>query len=116
MEIGRGEAKSDQGRNQQWQVADVHRLYQLEYPYPLPNIDRLVDRASSFTLLSFMDAYSRYNQIRIHLQDEPKTTFITDSGTFCYMVMPFVLKNADATYQHLMDNIFKDIMGTNVEA
>ncbi|RDX58161.1 hypothetical protein CR513_62538, partial [Mucuna pruriens] len=54
----------------------------LKDSYPLPNIYRLVDGASSFGLLSFMDVYLGYNQIRI--QDEAKMTFITDSGAFCY--------------------------------
>ncbi|RDX85209.1 Retrovirus-related Pol polyprotein from transposon 17.6, partial [Mucuna pruriens] len=84
-------------------------------PYPLPNIDRLVDGASGFALLSFIDAYSGYNQIRMHPQDKAKTAFITDSEAFCYKVMPFGLKNARATYQRLMDKIFKEIMGIDVE-
>ncbi|RDX90401.1 hypothetical protein CR513_27737, partial [Mucuna pruriens] len=77
-------------------------------PYPLPNIDRLVDSMSRFEFLSFMDAYSGYNQIKMHSDDEEKTAFITDGGAFCYKVMPFGLKNAGATYQRLMDKIFKD--------
>ncbi|RDX70520.1 hypothetical protein CR513_50228, partial [Mucuna pruriens] len=77
-------------------------------PYPLPSIDRLVDGVSSFALLSFMDAYSGYNQIRMHPHDEAKTAFITDDSAFCYKVMPFGLKNAGATYQRLMDKIFKE--------
>ncbi|RDX65635.1 hypothetical protein CR513_55696, partial [Mucuna pruriens] len=67
-------------------------------PYPLPNINWLVDRASGFALLCFMDAYSGYNQIRLHPCDEAKTAFITDSETFCYKVMPFGLKIAGAMY------------------
>ncbi|RDY06927.1 hypothetical protein CR513_09023, partial [Mucuna pruriens] len=85
-------------------------------PYLLPSIDQLVDGASGFSLLSFMDAYSRYNQIRMHPQDKSKIAFITDLRTFCYKVMPFGLKNAGATYQRLMDRIFKDVMGIDVEA
>ncbi|RDX95531.1 Retrovirus-related Pol polyprotein from transposon opus, partial [Mucuna pruriens] len=84
-------------------------------PYPLPSIDRLVDSVAGFALLSFMDAYSGYNQIRMHLQDEEKTTFITNDGAFCYKVMPFGLKNVGATYQRLMDKIFQGIMGADVE-
>ncbi|RDX78617.1 Retrovirus-related Pol polyprotein from transposon 17.6, partial [Mucuna pruriens] len=84
-------------------------------PYPLPSIDRFVDSVAGFTLLSFMDAYSGYNQIRMHPQDEEKTTFITDDGAFYYKVMPFGLKNAGATYQCLMDKIFKGVMGVDVE-
>ncbi|RDX66812.1 hypothetical protein CR513_54381, partial [Mucuna pruriens] len=68
-------------------------------PYPLPSIDRLVDEVSGQALLSFMDAYSGYNQIRMHPDDEEKTAFITEAGAFCYKVMPFGLKNAGATYQ-----------------
>ncbi|RDX76953.1 hypothetical protein CR513_42997, partial [Mucuna pruriens] len=43
-------------------------------PYLLPNIDQLVDGASGFALLSFMDAYLSYNQIKMHPQDEAKTS------------------------------------------
>ncbi|RDY01226.1 Retrovirus-related Pol polyprotein from transposon 17.6, partial [Mucuna pruriens] len=57
----------------------------------------------------------RYNQIWMHPRDEEKTAFITKEGAFCYMVMPFDLKNAEATHQHLMDKVFKDILGVNVE-
>ncbi|XP_020229044.1 uncharacterized protein LOC109810075 [Cajanus cajan] len=73
--------------------------------YPLPNIDCLVDGASGYELLSFMDAYSGYNQIRMHPADEDKTAFIADQANFCYRVMPFGLKNAGATYQRLMDKV-----------
>ncbi|RDX90076.1 Retrovirus-related Pol polyprotein from transposon 17.6, partial [Mucuna pruriens] len=83
--------------------------------YPLPSIDRLVDNVAGFTFLSFMDAYSGYNQIRMHPQDEEKIAFITDEGAFCYKVMSFSLKNAGATYQCLMDKIFGGILGTDVE-
>ncbi|RDY04876.1 hypothetical protein CR513_11345, partial [Mucuna pruriens] len=84
-------------------------------PYPLPNIDRLVDNVSGYEFLSFMDAYSGYNQIRMHPEDEEKTAFITDSGAFCYKVMPFGLKNAGATYQRLMDKVFKEVIGQDIE-
>ena len=46
--------------------------------YPLPRIDLLVDAMASHSLLSFMDAYSRYNQIRMYPADEEKTSSITD--------------------------------------
>ncbi|RDY09009.1 hypothetical protein CR513_06698, partial [Mucuna pruriens] len=49
-----------------------------EDPYPLPSIDSLVDRASGYRLLSFMNAYLGYNKIKMHPSDESKTTFITD--------------------------------------
>nr|KYP72103.1 Transposon Ty3-I Gag-Pol polyprotein [Cajanus cajan] len=83
--------------------------------YPLPNIDRLVDGVAGHMILSFLDAYSGYNQIRMHPQDEDKTAFITDSANYCYRVMPFGLKNASATYQRLMDKIFRNQIEHNME-
>ncbi|GAU47711.1 hypothetical protein TSUD_177160 [Trifolium subterraneum] len=83
--------------------------------YPLPSIDQLLDNASGYGLLSFMDAYSGYNQIRMHLEDEEKTAFMIDRANFCYKVMPFGLKNVAATYQWLMDKVFKNEIGKTIE-
>ena len=62
--------------------------------YPLPYIDKLVDSLASHRLLSFMNAFSGYNQIRMDEADQEKTSFVTSQGLFCYKVMPFGLKNA----------------------
>ncbi|XP_075500038.1 uncharacterized protein LOC142538610 [Primulina tabacum] len=75
--------------------------------YPLPRIDQLVDSTSGFELLSFMDAYQGYHQIPMAREDQDKASFITSGGTFCYVVMPFGLKNAGATYQSLMSRLPK---------
>ena len=83
--------------------------------YPLPSIDRFVDEASGQEMMSFLDAYSGYNQIQMHRPDIPKTTFTTDTANYCYKVMPFGLKNAQATYQSLMDKVFKEQIGKNME-
>ncbi|XP_057418949.1 uncharacterized protein LOC130713175 [Lotus japonicus] len=83
--------------------------------YPLPNVDKLVDGASGNELLSLMDAYSGYNQIRMHPSDEESTTFMTNQVNYCYKTMPFGLKNAGATYQRLMDKIFSEQVGRNME-
>nr|KYP47172.1 Retrovirus-related Pol polyprotein from transposon 17.6 [Cajanus cajan] len=83
--------------------------------YPLPNIDRLVDGAAGHKFLTFLDAYSGYNQIRMHTRDEDKMAFVTKSSNYCYQVMPFGLKNAGATYQRLMDKIFGGQIGKNME-
>nr|KYP63475.1 Transposon Ty3-I Gag-Pol polyprotein [Cajanus cajan] len=83
--------------------------------YPLPHIDTLVDGAAGQQRLSFLDAYSGYNQIPMYPPDEAKTAFITDSANFCYKVMPFGLRNAGATYQRLMDKIFQRQIGTCME-
>jgi len=66
--------------------------------YPLPNIDALVDSASGCKIMSFLDAFWGYNQIKMHPRDECKTTFTTETCNYCYKVMPFGLKNACETY------------------
>ena len=47
--------------------------------------------------------------------DQEKTYFITSQGLFCYEVMPFELKNAGATYQQLVNHMFRPQIGRNVE-
>ena len=74
--------------------------------YPLPRIDQLVDSTVRHNLLSFMDAFSGYNQIRIDETDQEKTSFVTSQGLFYYKVMPFGLKNVGATYQRLVNHMF----------
>ncbi|KAK1648170.1 hypothetical protein QYE76_065975 [Lolium multiflorum] len=65
--------------------------------------------------LSFLDAYSGYNQIRLKEEDEVKTAFITPYGVFCYRTMPFGLKNAGATYQRMMQKCLATQIGKNVQ-
>jgi len=84
--------------------------------YPLPSIDTLVDSASGCEMLSFLDAFSGYNQIKMHLRDKGKTTFMTKTCSYCYKVMPFGLKNAGSTYQRLMDKVLAPMLGKNVQA
>ena len=69
-----------------------------KYSYPLPRINNLVDSTARNQLLSFMDTFSGYNQIKMEEVDQEKTSFVTSQGLFCYKVMPFGLKNAGATY------------------
>ncbi|XP_073138233.1 uncharacterized protein [Henckelia pumila] len=83
--------------------------------YPLPRIDQLVDSTSGYELLCFMNAYQGYHQIPLAREDQDKVSFVTSGGTFCYVVMPFGLKNAGATYQRMMDRVFKNQLGQNVE-
>ena len=66
--------------------------------FPLPRIDQLVDSIAGHKLSTFMDAFSRYNQIKMAKKDQEKTVFITSQGLYCYKVMPFGLKNVGATY------------------
>jgi hypothetical protein len=63
-------------------------------PYPLPRID----------------------QIRMKESDQLATFFITPFGMYCYVTMPFGLRNAGATYQRCMNHVFGEHIGRTVEA
>ncbi|KAL0446372.1 UNVERIFIED_CONTAM: Polyprotein P3 [Sesamum latifolium] len=84
-------------------------------PYPLPRIDLLVDSTAGYELFSMMDAYQSYHQIFMAEEDRIKTYFITNQGIYYYNVMPFGLKIAGATYQRLVNRMFKDQIGTTME-
>ena len=83
--------------------------------YPLLRVDILVDFIAQHQLLSFMDAFSGYNQIRMDEADQEKTSFVTSQGLFCYKVMPFSLKSASATYQRLMNKMFASQIRRNIQ-
>ncbi|GKV43753.1 hypothetical protein SLEP1_g51005 [Rubroshorea leprosula] len=85
--------------------------------YPMPITDLLVDGVARHKILSFMDGHSGYNQIFIVNADVPKTVFRCPGavGTFEWVVMPFGLKNAGATYQRAMNAIFHDMIGKFME-
>ena len=83
--------------------------------YLLSNINHLVDNTSGFRILSFRDAFSEYNQVKIHPDDEEKTAFITNEGVYYYQVVPFTLKNVGATYQRMMNMVLSKQIGRNME-
>nr|AAR87147.1 putative polyprotein [Oryza sativa Japonica Group]AAT81735.1 RNase H domain containing protein [Oryza sativa Japonica Group]ABF96761.1 retrotransposon protein, putative, Ty3-gypsy subclass [Oryza sativa Japonica Group] len=85
-------------------------------PFGLPRIDQVVYSTAGCELLSFLDCYSRYHQIRLKESDCLKTSFITPFGAYCYITMPFGLKNAGATYQRMIQRCFSTQIGRNVEA
>ena len=69
-----------------------------------------MDATTGHELFSFMDVYSRYNQIRMCSEDEDKTAFTTDRDLYCYKVMLFGLKNVGATYQRLVNKVFTNLI------
>jgi len=83
--------------------------------FPLPHINTFVDNTARYSMFSFMDGFSGYNQIKMAPEDKEKTTFITVWGTFNYKVMSFGLKNAGATYQRAMVTLFHDMMHKEIE-
>jgi hypothetical protein len=82
--------------------------------FPLPRIDSLVDAAASSKLMSLLDCYSGYHQIWMKKEDEPKTSFITPSGTYCYLRMPEGLKNARGSFSRMTAKVLHSQIGRNV--
>ncbi|XP_074324191.1 uncharacterized protein LOC141661112 [Apium graveolens] len=101
-----------------WRVyidfTDLNKATPKDY-YPLPTIDQLVDATAGNVLFSFLDAFSKYNQIKLAPEDQAKTTFITHRAIYAYRVLPIGLMNAGATYQRTMNKIFSNQIGRNLE-
>jgi hypothetical protein len=84
-------------------------------PYSLPRIDQIVDSTSGCDLLSFLDAYSGFHQIQMSREDRKHTAFVIVDGLYCYVVMPYGLKNALPTFVRAMSKTFGDLIRDKVE-
>jgi hypothetical protein len=82
--------------------------------FPLPRIDSLVYATTTSELMSLLDCYSDYHQIWMKKEDEPKTSFITSSGTYCYLRMPKGLKNAGGSFSRMTAKVICSQIGRNV--
>lgn len=78
------------------------------FPLPLPNL--LLDNVIVYEMFSFMNGFSRYNQICMALEDEKQIAFYILIDTYYYTVITFGLKNAGATYQRAIQHIFADML------
>lgn len=78
--------------------------------YPLPRIDDLLDGAQGACVFSSLDLMSGYHQIRIRDEDVPKTAFRTPFGLFQWRVLSFGLTNAPATFQAVMNDVFRPVL------
>ena len=104
--------------NKKWRMCvdftDLNNTFPKD-SFPLPRIDQLLNSTTGHKLLTFMDAFSRYNRIQMAEEDQEKMPFITNQRFCCYRVMPFGLKNVGATYQRLVNQMFNKQIGRNVE-
>ena len=87
----------------------------LKDDFPLPYIDILINSTAGHALLSVMDGFSEYNQLKMALKDMEKISFITPQRTYCYKVMPFGLKNAGAIYQRATTTLLHGLIHKEVE-
>jgi hypothetical protein len=85
-------------------------------PFRLLCIDQIVDSTTGCDPMCFLDVFSGYHQIKMEVEDEEKTMFITQIGCYCYTCMPFGLKNAGATFQRAMSKFLGPQIGRNIEA
>ena len=76
-------------------------------PFPIPQINQLVDATVGHPQMSFLDAFQRYHQIPLALVDQEKTAFLTPTSNYHYRVMPFGLKYVGSTYQRMETRMFE---------
>lgn len=108
--------KLDASGTRKWRlVVDYRKLNEktIDDRYPLPNINEILDKLGRCTYFSTIDLASGYHQIEMKQSDIPKTAFTVDHGHYEYTRMTFGLKNAPATFQRVMDNMLRDMIGKN---
>ena len=79
----------------------------LTNPFPTPYADEILNEVVGHECYSFTDGFSGYNQVPIAKEDQKKTTFVCEFGSFAYRVMPFGLKNAPTVFSRIVVKHFR---------
>ncbi|KAK3508516.1 hypothetical protein QTP70_031804, partial [Hemibagrus guttatus] len=82
----------------------------VKFRYPLPLVPAALERLRGATVFSKLDLRSAYNLIRIREGDEWKTAFVTPTGHYEYLVMPYGLANAPSVFQDFMHEVLRDFL------
>jgi hypothetical protein len=84
--------------------------------FPLERVDKIIDDAANSQMLSLLDMFSGYHQIRVRREDEEKISFITPFGTFCFVRMPEGLKNVGCTFLRMIAIVLHPQLRINIQA
>ncbi|KAK3544517.1 hypothetical protein QTP86_014096 [Hemibagrus guttatus] len=106
-------AKKDGGL---WPCIDYQALNKItvKFRYPLPLVPAALERLRGATVFTKLDLCSAYNLIRIRERDKWKTAFVTPTGHYEYLVMPYGLVNAPSVFQDFMHEVLQDFLHKTV--
>jgi hypothetical protein len=96
---------------------DFHALNRasIKDHFPLPNMEMILQQVAGSHMMSLLDGFSSYNQIKVKMANKYKTMFIIRWGIFTYERMPFGLSSAGVTFQRAMKIAFDDLIGKIIQ-
>lgn len=106
--------KKDASGKQKWRmVIDYRKINEktIADKYPIPNINEHLNKLGRCMYFSIVDLASGFHQIEMETKDGPKTAFSVEGGHYEFIRMPFGLKNAPSTFQRVIDNAHRELVG-----